>query len=62
MTTGKGNLSLLTDPYASARKFGRATMKEEALTIVMQWASVAEDQATRDMLWDIVEAIKAIDA
>lgn len=61
MTIGKANLNLLTDPYSQARKLGRATMRDEVLTVVMQWAAVAEDQATRDMLWDIVDVIKGID-
>ena len=60
MTAGKANLSLLTDPYATARLRGRDSMREEVLTIIMQWAAVAEDQATRDMLWDMVDVIKEL--
>ena len=60
MTAGKANLSLLTDPYATARLRGRDSMREEVLTIIMQWAALPEDQATRDLLWDLADTIKGI--
>jgi|688.fasta_scaffold226047_6 hypothetical protein len=53
-----GDLRLQVDPYESAKKLGRAEMRDDVLVILAQWAGVAEDKATEDMLWDIIGKVR----
>lgn len=51
-------LRIVVDPYDTARKLGRAEMRDDVLVILAGWASVAEDKATEDMLWDIIGKVR----
>jgi hypothetical protein len=53
-----GDLRLQVDPYESAKKLRLAEMRDDVLVILAQWAGVAEDKATEDMLWDIIGKVR----
>lgn len=35
-------------------------MKEEACTIIMQWAAVMDDKDTAEVLWEVAEKVREI--
>ena len=53
-------LRIAVDPYVTAKNQGRADMRDDVLAVLAQWVSVAEDKATEDMLWDIIERVRAL--
>ena len=53
-------LRIAVDPFDSARRMGRTEMRDDVLSVLAQWVSVAENKTTEDMLWDIIEKVREL--